>query len=71
MSLRQFVSAVGTRAREAAMRRRLTQVWLTTGAVPVVHIVAELDAMDVPALCMQPALRVWQPATADRRRHRC
>ena len=71
MSLRQIVVAFGTRASEAAIRRRLTHVWLTTGAVPVAHMVAESDDVDVPALRLQPALRVWQPRSVGRRLRQC
>ena len=70
MSVRQFVRAFAARVSDDATLRRLMQVWLTTGAVPVVHMVAELDDMDVPALILQPMRRTPQLATG-RRGHPC
>ena len=54
MSLYRFAVAFGTRLSEAAQLRRLSRAWLTTGAVPVAHIVAEPGDIDVPALRLQP-----------------
>jgi hypothetical protein len=70
MSVRQFVRAFAARVSDDATLRRLMQVWLTTGAVPVAHMVAEPDDMDVPALILQPVRRTPQRATG-RRVHAC
>lgn len=71
MSLRQFFFAVGTLASETVMRRRVAQIWLTTGAVPVAHIVADLDDSDASAHRLRPAPRVTRRATVSRRAHPC
>jgi hypothetical protein len=70
MSLRQFLFAVGKRAGEAATRRRLARIWLTTGAVPVAHIVADADDWDASTRLPRPAPRVKRRAVS-RRVHPC
>ena len=70
MSVCQFVRAFAARVSDDAMLRRLMHVWLTTGAVPVAHMVAEPDDMDVPALILQPVRRTPQFA-AGQRVHPC
>jgi len=69
MSLRQTVLAFASRIGEASMLRRLTQAWLATGAVPVVHIVADLDDADLPALLVLQPVPVRRGATVSRRVH--
>ena len=71
MSLRQFLFAVGSIASEVAMRQRLAQIWLATGAVPVAHIVAEPDDSDASGLLERLAPRVKRRAIASRRVRQC
>jgi len=65
-SLRILLAARGG-AGEARLLRRLTKIWLATGAVPVVHMVADSDdAADVAPLVLPAAInRAPLPFSAD------
>ena len=44
LALRMLLAA--RRLRDVVMPRRVMEVWLATGAVPVAHMVADLDEID-------------------------
>ena len=44
LALRMLLAA--RRLRDVVMPRRVMDVWLATGAVPVAHMVADLDEID-------------------------
>jgi hypothetical protein len=52
-------------ANEAAMLRRVVKQWITTGTVPVAHIVADLvELEDAPAALPTIVLSLPNPAQA-------
>lgn len=64
---RQHLLSDSTRVSEAAILRRLTKIWLTTGAVPVAHMVAEPDEAEIPPLA-KPSGRWRRAARGSRHR---
>jgi hypothetical protein len=65
-SLRILLAARGG-AGEARLLRRLTKIWLATGTVPVVHMVADSDdTADAAPLALRPATnRARRPFGAE------
>ena len=64
--LRTLLAARGG-ASDARLLRRLTKIWLATGTVPVVHMVADSDdTADVAPLALPPATdRARRPFSAE------
>ena len=64
--LRILLAARGG-ASDARLLRRLTKIWLATGTVPVVHMVADSDdTADVAPLALPPATnRARLPFSAE------
>ena len=56
MSTRLARRAVNRQRNEAAMLRRAVDRWLTTGTVPVAHIVADLNELEDAPVVLPPAL---------------
>ena len=54
------------RVREAMMPRRVMKVWLATGAVPVAHMVADLDEIDDHAIVMRSGVTAMAQAATTR-----
>ena len=67
MSALRILLAARGGASEARLLRRLTKIWLATGTVPVVHMVADSDdAADVAPLVLPPAInRAPLPFSAE------
>jgi hypothetical protein len=64
MSTRQARRAVNRQRNEAAMLRRAVNRWLTTGTVPVAHIVADLDELEDAPVVLAPAPVLLMPNAA-------
>jgi hypothetical protein len=69
--LRQLLAAIRLRASEAALCSRLAQAWLATGAVPVVHLVAELDDLDAALMPTVGPIPHQKPVAVRRRMRGC
>ena len=68
----EFLSIVTTALDEAAILDRVAGVWLTTGVVPVAHIVADADdaesCMPAPEAGAPAPSATMVPAASQRRR---
>ena len=67
MSPLRILLAARSGASDARLLRRLTKIWLATGTVPVVHMVADSDdTADVAPLALPPATnRARLPFSAE------
>ena len=64
MSTRLVRRAVNRQTNEAAMLRRAVDRWLTTGTVPVAHIVADLNELEDAPVVLPPAPVLSMPNAA-------
>lgn len=63
----ELVSDSSIGSSDAALLRHLTSMWLTTGIVPVAHMVAEPDDADL-VLCEEDIASAAESFTGQRRR---